>query len=217
MEIIVVVDFEIIGFGFISGGWVIEIVVVWVCGGVVVDIWFSLMNSGVWVLFYIQVLMGISNEMLVDVFDLVVVMCELVCFMVGCLFVVYNVVFDCGFWQVEMQCVGIDFDLVYGFVCIVLLFCCFWFEVFSYLLGVLICFYELYFSGCVYCVLVDVCVMVELLLKVWVEVVWCFVMDFGDQEVDYVLLFDLQCMLLCWLWCGLVEYVKVRWVSCLVV
>lgn len=208
METIAVVDFETTGLGPSSGGRATEIAAVLVRGGVVVDAWSSLMNSGAWVPPYIQALTGISNEMLAGAPDSAHVMRELARFTEGCPLVAHNASFDRGFWQAEMARACIDPDPAHEFACTVLLSRRLWPEAKSHSLGSLVRFHDLRFNGRAHRAMADARVTAELLLKVRAEVAGRFAMDLGAAEVDHALLAQLQRTPLRWLRRGLVEHVK---------
>jgi len=210
METIAVVDFETTGLGPTSGGRATEIAAVLVRGGVVVDAWSSLMNSGAWVPPYIQALTGISNEMLADAPDAATVMRELARFTAGCPLVAHNAAFDRGFWQAEMERAGVARDPAHEFACTVLLSRRLWPEAKSHGLGAISQFHDIRFDGRAHRALADARVTAELLLKVQDEVARRFAMDLGDTVVDHALMQQLQRTPLRWLRRGLVEHVKSR-------
>lgn len=210
METIAVVDFETTGLGPTSGGRATEIAAVLVRGGVVVDRWSSLMNSGSWVPPYIQALTGISNEMLADAPDSVTVMRELARFTEGCPLVAHNASFDRSFWQAEMQRADIAPDPAHEFACTVLLSRRLWPEAKSHSLGSITSFHGIRFSGRAHRAMADALVTAELLLKVRAEIAGRFALDLGDADVDHALLATLQRTPLRWLRRGLVEHVKAQ-------
>ncbi|MEO6279904.1 3'-5' exonuclease [Roseateles sp.] len=210
METIAVIDFETTGLGPTSGGRATEIAAVLVRGGVVVDTWSSLMNSGAWVPPYIQALTGISNEMLAGAPDSAQVMRELARFTEGCPLVAHNASFDRGFWQAEMARACIEPDLAHEFACTVLLSRRLWPEAKSHSLGSLVRFHDLRFNGRAHRAMADARVTAELLLKVRAEVASRFAMDLGCAQVDHALLAQLQRTPLRWLRRGLIEHVKAR-------
>ncbi|HEY9108940.1 MAG TPA: 3'-5' exonuclease [Roseateles sp.] len=210
METIAVVDFETTGLGPTSGGRATEVAAVLVRGGVVVDSWSSLMNSGAWVPPYIQALTGITNEMLADAPDSSTVMSELARFTEGCPLVAHNASFDRGFWQAEMQRAAIAPDPAHEFACTVLLSRRLWPEAKSHSLGAITNFHGIRFSGRAHRAMADALVTAELLLKVREEVASRFALDLGDADVDHALLATLQRTPLRWLRRGLVEHVKAR-------
>lgn len=210
METIAVVDFETTGLGPTSGGRATEVAAVLVRGGVVVDRWSSLMNSGACVPPYIQALTGISNEMLAGAPDSARVMGELARFTAGCPLVAHNAAFDRGFWQAEMAHARVEADPAHEFACTVLLSRRLWPEAGSHSLGSLVRFHGLSFSGRAHRAMADALVTAELLLKVRAEIACRFAMDLGDAEVDHALLAGLQRTPVRWLRRGLVEHVKTR-------
>ncbi|MDR7270826.1 DNA polymerase-3 subunit epsilon [Pelomonas saccharophila] len=210
METIAVVDFETTGLGPTGGGRATEIAAVLVRGGVVIDAWSSLMNSGAWVPPYIQALTGITNEMLADAPDSTSVMRELARFTAGCPLVAHNASFDRGFWQAEMERAGVAPDPAHQFACTVLLSRRLWPEAKSHGLGAITQFHDIRFDGRAHRALADARVTAELLLKVQDEVARRFAMDLGDMGVDHALMLDLQRTPLRWLRRGLVEHVKSR-------
>lgn len=210
METIAVVDFETTGLGPTSGGRATEIAAVLVRGGVVVDRWSSLMNSGAWVPPYIQALTGITNQMLAGAPDSATVMRELARFTEGCPLVAHNASFDRGFWQAEMARAEVTPDPAHEFACTVLLSRRLWPEAKSHSLGELVRFHGLCFSGRAHRAMADALVTAELLLKVRAEVAHRFALDLGDAEVDHALLAHLQRTPLRWLRRGLVEHVKAQ-------
>lgn len=210
METIAVIDFETTGLAPTSGGRATEIAAVLVRGGVVVDAWASLMNSGAWVPPYIQALTGISNEMLADAPDSASVMQHLARFTEGCPLVAHNASFDRGFWQAEMARADVAPDPAHDFACTVLLSRRLWPEARSHSLGAMTQFHDIRFSGRAHRAMADARVTAELLLKVRAEVARRFAMDLGDAEVDHALLARLQRTPLRWLRRGLVEHVKAQ-------
>lgn len=210
METIAVVDFETTGLGPTTGGRATEIAAVLVRGGVVIDAWSSLMNSGAWVPPQIQALTGITNEMLAGAPDSASVMRELARFTAGCPLVAHNASFDRGFWQAEMERAGVAPDPAHQFACTVLLSRRLWPEAKSHGLGAITQFHDIRFDGRAHRALADARVTAELLLKVQGEVARRFAMDLGDMGVDHALMLDLQRTPLRWLRRGLVEHVKSR-------
>lgn len=210
METIAVVDFETTGLGPSTGGRATEIAAVLVRGGMVVDAWSSLMNSGAWVPPHIQALTGISNEMLSGAPDTASVMRELARFTVGCPLVAHNASFDRGFWQAEMARAGVAPDPAHEFACTVLLSRRLWPEAKSHGLGAITRFHDIRFDGRAHRAMADARVTAELLLKVQAEVAKRFSLDLGDAVVDHALMRELQRTPLRWLRRGLVEHVKSR-------
>jgi DNA polymerase III subunit epsilon len=210
METIAVIDFETTGLGPTSGGRATEIAAVLVRGGVVVDAWSSLINSGAWVPPYIQALTGITNEMLADAPDSTHVMRELARFTEGCPLVAHNASFDRGFWQAEMERAGVARDPAHEFACTVLLSRRLWPEAKSHGLGAITQFHDIRFDGRAHRAMADARVTAQLLLKVQDEVARRFAMDLGDMAVDHALMRELQRTPLRWLRRGLVEHVKAR-------
>lgn len=210
METIAVIDFETTGLGPTSGGRATEIAAVLVRGGVVVDAWASLMNSGSWVPPYIQSLTGITNEMLAEAPDSAIVMRELARFTRGCPLVAHNASFDRGFWQAEMARAGLGPDPAHEFACTVLLSRRLWPEAKSHGLGAMTQFHDLRFTGRAHRAMADARVTAELLLKVQDEVGRRFALDLGDTPVDHALLSELQRTPLRWLRRGVVDHVKAR-------
>lgn len=210
METIAVIDFETTGLGPTSGGRATEIAAVLVRGGVVVDAWASLMNSGAWVPPHIQALTGITNAMLADAPDAASVMRELARFTQGCPLVAHNASFDRSFWQAEMALAGVAADPAHEFACTVLLSRRLWPEAKSHGLGAMTQFHGLRFSGRAHRAMADAQVTAELLLKVQAEVGRRFALDLGDVAVDHALLAQLQRTPLRGLRRGLVDHVKAR-------
>ncbi len=210
METIAVVDFETTGLGPTSGGRATEIAAVLVQGGTVVDRWSSLMNSGAWVPPHIQVLTGISNDMLANAPDSTAVMQELARFTQGCPLVAHNAAFDRGFWQAEMAQAGVTADPAHEFACTVLLSRRLWPEARSHSLGAMTEFHGIRFQGRAHRAMADALVTAELLLKVRAEIAQRFALDLGDAEVDHALLACLQRTPVRWLRRGLVDHVKAR-------
>ena len=210
METIAVVDFETTGLGPVNGGRATEVAAVLVQGGVVVDAWSSLMNSGAWVPPYIQALTGITNEMLAGAPAAPRVMRELARFTAGCPLVAHNAAFDRGFWQAEMARAEVEPDAAHEFACTVLLSRRLWPEARSHALGELVRFHDLRTAGRAHRAMADALVTAELLLKVRAEVASRFAMDLGGVEVDHALLAQLQRTPLRWLRRGLVEHVKAQ-------
>lgn len=210
METIAVVDFETTGLGPTTGGRATEVAAVLVRGGVVVDSWSSLMNSGTWVPPYIQALTGITNDMLADAPDSATVMSELARFTAGCPLVAHNASFDRGFWQSEMQRAGMAPDPAHEFACTVLLSRRLWPEARSHSLGAITDFHGIRFSGRAHRAMADALVTAELLLKVRDEVASRFRLDLAGMDVDHALLATLQRTPLKGLRRGLVAHVKAR-------
>ncbi|PTT90293.1 DNA polymerase III subunit epsilon [Pelomonas sp. HMWF004] len=210
METIAVIDFETTGLGPTSGGRATEVAAVLVRGGVVVEAWASLMNSGAWVPPHIQALTGISNAMLARAPDSTQVMSELARFTAGCPLVAHNASFDRGFWQAEMAHAGIAPDPCHQFACTVLLSRRLWPEARSHALGAMTRFHGLRFDGAAHRALADARVTAELLLKVNAEVARRFALDLGDCEVDHALLAQLQRTPVKALRQGLLAQVKAR-------
>jgi DNA polymerase-3 subunit epsilon len=213
METVAVVDFETTGLGPTSGGRATEIAAVLVRGGVIVDAWSSLMNSGAWVPPHIQALTGITNAMLVDAPDSTTVMRELARFTEGCPLVAHNASFDRGFWHAEMERAGVARDPAHEFACTVLLSRRLWPEAKSHGLGAITQFHDIRFDGRAHRALADARVTAQLLLKVQGEVARRFSLDLGDATVDHALMLQLQRTPLRWLRRGLVEHVKARQTS----
>lgn len=207
-QTIAVVDFETTGLGPTSGGRATEIAAVLVRGGMVVDAWSSLMNSGAWVPPFIQSLTGISNEMLANAPDSATVMRELARFTQGCPLVAHNASFDRGFWHAEMERAGVARDPAHEFACTVLLSRRLWPEAKSHGLGAITQFHGIRFDGRAHRALADARVTAELLLKVQNEVARRFALDLGDAAVDHALMLELQRTPLRWLRRGLVDHVK---------
>ncbi|MGQ3052758.1 MAG: 3'-5' exonuclease [Roseateles sp.] len=210
METIAVIDFETTGLGPTSGGRATEVAAVLVRGGVIVDAWASLMNSGAWVPPHIQALTGISNQMLVGAPDAASVMGELARFTRGCPLVAHNASFDRGFWQAEMQHAGLATDPAHQFACTVLLSRRLWPAAKSHGLAAMTQFHDLRFNGRAHRAMADARVTAGLLLKVQAEIGRRFALDLGDAVVDHSLLTLLQRTPLRWLRRGLVEHVKAR-------
>jgi DNA polymerase-3 subunit epsilon len=213
METVAVVDFETTGLGPTSGGRATEIAAAHEHGGVIVDAWSSLMNSGAWVPPHIQALTGITNAMLVDAPDSTTVMRELARFTEGCPLVAHNASFDRGFWHAEMERAGVARDPAHEFACTVLLSRRLWPEAKSHGLGAITQFHDIRFDGRAHRALADARVTAQLLLKVQGEVARRFSLDLGDATVDHALMLQLQRTPLRWLRRGLVEHVKARQTS----
>ncbi|NCT85267.1 MAG: 3'-5' exonuclease [Comamonadaceae bacterium] len=210
METIAVVDFETTGLAPAAGGRATEIAAVLVRGGVIVDAWASLMNSGARVPPYIQALTGITNQMLAGAPDSAQVMRELARFTAGCPLVAHNASFDRGFWQAEMAQAGIAPDPAHEFACTVLLSRRLWPEAKSHGLGAMTQFHGLSFSGRAHRAMADARVTAELLLKVQAELGRRFALDLGELPVDHALLAQLQRTPVRGLRRGLVAHVKAR-------
>lgn len=209
-QTIAVIDFETTGLGATTGGRATEIAAVLVRGGVVVDAFASLMNSGAWVPPHIQALTGISNAMLAGAPDSTTVMRELARFTAGCPLVAHNAAFDRGFWHAEMAHAGLEPDPAHDFACTVLLSRRLWPEAPSHGLGAMTQFHGLSFAGRAHRAMADARVTAELLLKVQAEVARRFAMDLGDVPVNHALLQQLQRTPLRWLRRSLVEHVKAQ-------
>jgi DNA polymerase-3 subunit epsilon len=213
METVAVVDFETTGLGPTSGGRATEIAAVLVRGGVIVDAWSSLMNSGAWVPPHIQALTGITNAMLVDAPDSTTVMRELARFTEGCPLVAHNASFDRGFWHAEMERAGVTaapYRRTHGPGPAPRRL---WPEAKSHGLGAITQFHDIRFDGRAHRALADARVTAQLLLKVQGEVARRFSLDLGDATVDHALMLQLQRTPLRWLRRGLVEHVKARQTS----
>lgn len=209
-ETIAVVDFETTGLGPGNGGRATEVAAVLVKDGCIVDRYASLMNSGAWVPPQIQVLTGITNEMLRDAPPSATVMRELAGFTAGCPLIAHNASFDEGFWRAEMQRAGLDVDPAHQFACTVLLSRRLWPESRSHALGAMTAFLGLETAGRAHRALADAQVTAQLLLKVQHELARRFALDLGEQGVDHALLRHLQRTPLRWLRRGLVDHVKAR-------
>lgn len=208
MQTIAVIDFETTGLGPTSGGRATEIAAVLVRGGEIVDRWSSLMNSGAWVPPQIQMLTGISNEMLADAPGSAAVMRELARFTAGCPLVAHNASFDRGFWQAEMARADVAPDPAHEFACTVLLSRRLWPESKGHGLGEMVRFHGLAYSGRAHRALADALVTAELLLKVKAEIARRFALDLGDRRVDHALLATLQRTPLRWLRRELLAHVQ---------
>lgn len=192
METIAVIDFETTGLGPGTGGRATEVAAVLVRGGVVVESWASLMNSGAWVPPFITQLTGISNEMLADAPPAAWVMQKLAHFTAGCPLVAHNASFDRGFWQAEMARAGLASDPAHQFACTVLLSRRLWPEAPSHKLGELVRFLRLSPAGRAHRALADAGVTAQLLLRIQAELGQRFALDLQGNTVDHALLSTLQ-------------------------
>jgi DNA polymerase-3 subunit epsilon len=192
METIAVVDFETTGLGPGASGRATEVAAVLVRGGVIVDAYSSLMNSGAWVPPMIEQLTGISNEMLAQAPDSARVIRELAEFTAGCPLVAHNAAFDQGFWRMEFERAELPADPAHEFVCTVLMSRRVWPEAGSHRLGALAQWHGLVSAGRAHRALADAQVTAQLLLKIRSELIERFAYDLGEAEVDHALLRRLQ-------------------------
>lgn len=103
--IFVVVDLEIIG-GFLVDCGIIEVGVVKVRGGEVFVEFYILVNLGELILLFVALFIGIDDVMVVVVPCVEQMLLVFFEFVVGTVFVVYNVGFDVGFFKVA--CVWVE-------------------------------------------------------------------------------------------------------------
>lgn len=98
--------------------------------------------------------------MVKDVLFFYEVVCDIVEFIEGVIFVVYNVCFDYGFLWEEYKCLG--YIYMCKQLCMVCMLCKVFFGFFFYSFENFICYFNILMDVC-YCVLVDVRVIIILL------------------------------------------------------
>jgi DNA polymerase-3 subunit epsilon len=106
LEAVAVIDFETTGLSPAQGDRATEIAVVILRDGEVVDRYQSLMNAGVRIPSYIEVLTGISDAMVRSAPPVAEVMHEAAAFVGDTPLVAHNASFDCKFWDAELARIG---------------------------------------------------------------------------------------------------------------
>lgn len=106
MDTVAVIDFETTGMSPVMGDRATEVAVVIVAGGVIVDQYQSLMNTGAYIPAFIEELTGISNDMLRNAPPAAKVMSELAKFVGNMPLVAHNASFDCKFLDAEWARIG---------------------------------------------------------------------------------------------------------------
>jgi len=119
VEVVAVIDFETTGLSPAQGDRATEIAAVIVEDGRIVDRYQSLMNTGVRIPAFIEVLTGISNAMTRQAPPAAQVMREVADFVGDYPLVAHNASFDCKFWDAELD--RIQRRLRQDFVCSLLL------------------------------------------------------------------------------------------------
>jgi DNA polymerase III subunit epsilon len=112
-ELVAVIDFETTGLSPAYGARPTEIAITLLENEVVVDRFQSLMNSGVWIPSHIEVLTGITNDMIALAPDTISVMKQAFKFCKTTKLVAHNAAFDKRFWLAEKlnasQCIADEF------------------------------------------------------------------------------------------------------------
>ena len=106
LETIAVVDFETTGLSPQQGARATEIAVILLTDGQVVDYYQSLMNAGAWIPPNIEMLTGITNQMILAAPPAEKIMREVDEFVGDALFVAHNASFDRRFWDYETSKIG---------------------------------------------------------------------------------------------------------------